>query len=529
MSIGTTSTKNRVAVVLAGLAFVFVLAVLWLKTGRLPAAAGGDEVWMGEGAYWILQTGVQRFDFLADEHGHQVVSTFQPISSFFSALAFALLGITPFSLMAQIPVVGTAVMALLVAICRRLGSPWALSILLPVSAWGLMMVERRLNTVRWEPMLAMWLLVAFLLLLAAKQSSSGLANLLRFAAGVSTTLAGVTYYPHAPFAVLAGTGAAFILANFRTLRGFIQGVWAFVLGGLVSGGIFLSWIGAHYEYFDKQVLAFGNEHYFRIGNLLWPLKALVPGAGTAMTDYVALWEHWFVLVVVLSAVFFLRDARWRAAAFMAVVMCGPVFLYRKPTADAAGGLFGALLLAGLAVYAPRLSLRRGASGILLALALLAVGRFGLMAYTTWAQADRRSYAIFEEKLMGALGPDHGKIATAQFAWIALREKKGAGEFNFIAKYGDPSYDYRSTALRTREGVESHTHIIVAEGYDGLIRTHYPDMAAAIEDGTFVKVTDIEMPGPKLPWAGAPVYECTVYRNTRLGPNGAGGGSGGAAD
>jgi hypothetical protein len=390
--------------------------------------------------------------------------------------------------------------------------------LVPVSAWGLMMVERRLNTVRWEPMLAMWLLLAYLFLLAARQSPSRMSNLLRFGAGVSTTLAGVTYYPHAPFAVIAGTGAAFLLAEFRSLRTFLRDTWAFAFGGLVSGGVFLWWIWSHYEFFDKQVLAFGNEHYFRLGNLLWPFVALVPRPGVALTDFVALWEHWLVFLVVIACVFVLRDARWRAVAFMALVMCGPVFLYRKPTADAAGGLFGAILIAGLACSSPRPLLRRGALVVLCALALLAVGRFGLMAYTTWIQADRRSYALFEQRLMDALGPNHGKIATAQFTWVALREQKGPGEFNFIAKYGDPSYDYRSTALRTREGVETHTHIIVAEGYDSLIRTHYPDMAAAIDDGTFTKVTDIKMPGPKLPWAGAPVYECTVYRNTKLVPN-----------
>jgi hypothetical protein len=39
----------------------------------------------------------------------------------------------------------------------------------------------------------------------------------------------------------------------------------------------------------------------------------------------------------------------------------------------------------------------------------------------------------------------------------------------------------------------------------------------LDDGTFVKVTEIIMPGPALPWAGAPIYDCTVYRNTTLLP------------
>jgi hypothetical protein len=515
--VGQFMKDNRLPLLLAAMAFAFILAVLWIKTGRVPAAAGGDEVWMGEGAHWILQDGVHAYDFLADEHEHQVVSTFQPVSAFFYAIVFALFGMTPFTLMMQIPVVGTAAMFLCVAICRRLGLAWWVSLLVPSAIWGLMMVERRFNTVRWEPMLVVWLLLAFLLLLVARQRPLRSANVLRFAAGACTAVAGVTYYPHAPFAVLAGTGAAFVLADIGTPRSFLRDVWAFAAAGLATGGVFLAWIFRNYEYFHKQVLAFGDEHYFRLGNLAWPFTALVPRAGASLSDLIALWEHWFVFGVVVASVFLLRDPRWRAAALMAVVMCGPVFLYRKPTADAAGGIFGLIVLAGLAAHAIYKLPRLAGYAALWLLAALAVGRFGLLGYTAYAQADRRSYALFEGQLREALGPRHGKIASSQFTWLALRAEKGRGEFNFIAKYGDPSYDYRSTALRTREGVETHTHIIVAKGYGDMLRKHYPEMQSAIDDGTFVEVTEIVMPGPALPWAGAPIYDCTVYRNTKLLP------------
>jgi hypothetical protein len=198
-------------------------------------------------------------------------------------------------------------------------------------------------------------------------------------------------------------------------------------------------------------------------------------------------------------------------------MCLPVFLYRKPVMDVAGGIFGVIVLAGMASEMRGKALRLAGYGVLWLLTLFAVGRFGLLGYTAYAQADRRSYDLFEEKLRGVLGPEHGKIASSQFTWLALRGEKGRGEFNFISKYGDPSYDYRSTALRTREGVATHTHIIVAKGYEQMIREHYPEMQAALDDGTFVKVAEIIMPGPALPWAGAPIYDCTVYRNTTLLP------------
>jgi hypothetical protein len=515
MSVEKQLKDSRWALVLAVLAFVFILAVLWLKTGRLPAAAGGDEVWMGEGAHWILQEGVHAYDFLADEHEHQVVSTFQPVSSFFYAIVFALFGMTPFTLMLQIPVVGTAAMLLCIAICRRLGLAWWLSFLVPSAAWGLMMVERRLNTVRWEPMVAVWVLLSFWFLLGAARNDAGRRLFLQAAGGVCATLAGITYYPHAPFALLALTGAAVILAGWSPVMGLPGRVWAYIVGGVASGGLFLSWIFRNYEYFDKQVVSFGDEHYFRLGNLLWPIKTLV--SPEAMGDWIALAEHIFFIVLAVWALAMLRDARWRAAAWIAIVMCLPVFLYRKPVMDVAGGIFGVIVLAGMACEMRGRALRLAGYGVLWLLALFAVGRFGLLSYTTYAQADRRSYDLFEEKLRGVLGPEHGKIASSQFTWLALRGEKGRGEFNFISKYGDPSYDYRSTALRTREGVETHTHIIVAKGYEQMIREHYPEMQAVLDDGTFVKVTEIIMPGPALPWAGAPIYDCTVYRNTTLLP------------
>jgi hypothetical protein len=515
MNVRTTSKGNRAALLLAVAALAFILAVLWLKTGRVPAAAGGDEVWMGEGAYWLLAEGVHAYDFLADEHGHQIVSTFQPVSSFFYAIVFTLFGMTPFSVMLQIPVAGTAAMALCVAICRRLGLAWWLSLLVPSAIWGLMMVERRLNTVRWEPLVAVWVLLSFWCLLGAARREGAYRVWLQAAAGVCATLAGITYYPHAPFVLMALIGAAVILAGCSPLAGLPGRMAPFMIGGVLSGGLFLAWIFRNYEFFDKQVLAFGDEHYFRLGNLLWPFIALVKPEG--LSDWIAISEHLVVVVLAVLAAITLRDSRWRAAAWVAIVMCGPMFLYRKPVMDIAGGIFGVIVLAGLVAHAAGRLPRMAGYAALWLLAAFAVGRFALLGFTAYAQADRRSYAVFESKLREALGPDHGKIASGQFTWLALREEKGRGEYNFISKYGDPSYDYRSTALRTREGVETHTHIIVAKGYGDMLRKHYPEMQSAIDGGTFVEVTEIVMPGPALPWAGAPIYDCTVYRNTKLLP------------
>ncbi len=497
------------------MAFVFILAVLWLKTGRVPAASGGDEVWMGEGAYWLLEKGVHRYDFLADEHEHQVVSTYQPVSAMFSALIFALFGMSPFTLMAQIPVAGTVIMVLLAAIGRRLGLAWWLSVLVPASVWGLMMVERRLNQVRWEPLVAMWVVLAFWLLLEARGADGWRRWILQALAGVASFLAGITYYPHGPFALLATTGAAFLLAGLTPWRSLPARLWAFVLGGVVSTVVFLSWLLRHYDYFHKQVVTFGDEHYFRLSNLAWPIVSLFRPEG--MADWLALVEHAGVIALAALAAIVLKDPRWRAVAWVAVVMCGPVFLYKRPTMDVAGGIFGVLLLAGLASHFQVRWGRWPALAALWLLAVVAAGRFALFGYTAYAQADRRSYAIFQERLEEVLGSDSGKVASSQFTWLALRAQKGPGEYNFIAKYGDPSYDYRSTALRTREGIETHRHIIVAKGYDGLIRDHYPEMQAAIDDGTFVKIAEIEMPGPALPWSGAPIYDCTVYRNRKSLP------------
>jgi hypothetical protein len=515
MSIATTSTKNRVAVVLAVLAFAFVLAVLWLKTGRVPAPSGSDEVWMGEGAHWLLKEGVHAYDFLADEHEHQVLSTFQPVSSLFYAAVFAVFGMSPFTLMLQAPVVGTVIMVLLVLVGRQLGFSRWITWLVPAAAWGLMMVERRLTIVRWEPLVAMWAVGAFYCLLRASQDEAGKQRIWLAAAGVITVLGGVSYYPHAPFVVLAMTGAVVLIfwaGNPLVLAG---KTWPFALGGLTAGGFFLTWIARNYEYFHKQVVAFGDEHYLSLQTLAWPVASLLRPPN--FQDWVALAEHAFVIAAALLAFFILRDAPSRATAWIAIVMSLPVFLYRKPIMDIAGGVFGVLVVALLARHWQGRWSGRLAALVLWGLAAVAVAKFALGGYTAYAQADRRSYALFEEKLRAALGPEHGKIASSQFTWLALREEKGRGEFNFISKYGDPSYSYRSTALRTREGVETHTHIIVAKGYEQMIRDHYPEMQTVLDDGTFVKVTEIIMPGPALPWAGAPIYDCTVYRNTTLLP------------
>jgi len=509
------SHRSGPAAMVAAVLFFLALAVIWLKTGRVPAASGGDEVWYGEGAYWLLKNGLIQFHFLADEHEHQVRTMFPPVASLFNALVFTIGGISPFTLMLQIPVLSTVVMVCLFFIGRRLAFPLWLAWLVPVAIWGLMMVERRLSIVRWEPWTAMWVVVAFHALLVAAQSEGWKRWLGQGLAGVFAVLAGVSYYPHAPFALLAVGGAAIFLAGIMPLTQLPARLWAFAVGGLCSGGIFLAWIFRNYDLFHKQVIAFGDEHYFQLESLLWPIITFFRPFN--FQDWLALAEHGVFIVLALLALFILRDPRGKAAAWVALVMSGPVFLYRKPIMDIAGGIFGVVVVALLACHWRGKWPGKIAVVGLWALAVAAMAKFAMGAHTFYAQADRRSYSLFEEKLSGALGANHGKIASSQFTWLALREKKGPDEFNFIAKYGDPSYDYRSTALRTREGIETHSHIIVAKGYESMIRNYYPEMQAAIDDGTFVKTTEIIMPGPTLPWSGAPIYDCTIYRNTRISP------------
>lgn len=511
MNTGTGHGAGRTAGILAALLGLFIVAVLWAKTGKVAAASGGDEVWMGEGAYWLLKEGVHRYHFLADEHGHQIVSTFQPISAAFTAVLFALFGLGPFTLMAQVPVVGTAAMVLLALIGRRLELPGWLCLLLPAAAWGLMTVERRLNIVRWEPMVAMWMLLAFWLLLEARGRKGAGAGWLRALAGVSVTLAGVTYYPLAPFCLLAGTGAAVLTAGVTPWREVPRRNAAFVAGGVVSGGLFLAWIFKNYEYFYRQVVAFGGEHYLSVANLLWPFVNLWrPGS---MVDWVCILEH-AGLAGLAGWIWFRRpDGPWRAAAWATLWMLAPIFLFRRPVMDVTGGLFGVLVLAGF--VAPG---RRWAAAALWLLALAGAGKFLLHGYTMVAQGEKRSYPLFQEKLLAVVGDGPGAVASSQFTWLALRERKGPKEYHFIAKYGDPSYAYRSTELRSAEGIRSLRYLILGDGFDDLIRIHYPEMQAAIDDGTFVQKARIEMPRQETPWSKAAIFECTVLENTGWKPD-----------
>jgi len=236
-----------------------------------------------------------------------------------------------------------------------------------------------------------------------------------------------------------------------------------------------------------------------------------------MVDWVCIVEHLVLAGLAVALWFFRPEGRWRAAAWGTLWMLAPLFLFRRPVLDVTGGLFGTLVLAGFVTAGGREGVRKAAAAALWLLALAGAGKFLLHGYTLVAQGEKRSYPLFQEKLLAVVdGP--GAVASSQFTWLALREKKGPDEYHFIAKYGDPSYAYRSTVLRSGEGIRSLRYLILGDGFDDLIRDHYPEMQAAIDDGTFVRKARIEMPRQETPWSKAAIFECVVYENTTWKPS-----------
>src|ERR1035441_7067666 len=62
------------------------LAINWWRTGRVPAASCGDEMWWSESAYWFLKEGTLRWDCMNDDRGCAVVSYWPPAAPLLQAL-----------------------------------------------------------------------------------------------------------------------------------------------------------------------------------------------------------------------------------------------------------------------------------------------------------------------------------------------------------------------------------------------------------------------------------------------------------
>jgi hypothetical protein len=490
------------------LAFALAAAVLVLRAGLYPAVMTGDEIWFAESALNLVRHGTPQRLIHADAVGSAEADFLPPVIMLVQAVAFRLLGLTPLAVAAQSIVAPLAVIGLLFAIARRAGVPLLWAGLAGFAALGSQSFLRASLYIRYEALVAVLFLVHVLATRRATERGGGAAwHVVR---GLALALAGLAYYPLAPFVGIAGL--ILELACWRPFGGWsarhAAGLLWLAAGFALPTALFGADVLGHPEIFAAQILGNGAANYLTFE---LPRRLLEP----------ALWrQSWDALpeLIGLIGLLVIAGGRWRAeGAWLrglwaaALITTAPVALYPFYPRLAAVPL--CLMLLILADWADRgaAAPRRLARAVLVAGAAAAAASCVLMVVTAMVQYEARRYEPVAAELV-RLTPDPGPIAIDQRAWLAFRAAEPTRELHHVvpAWAGAQVRIFESRILREPAG-GAHFRYVVLNAADATATiAATPALATAFAAGRFVEIGRVAPAFRALPWASQPPYDLLVY-------------------
>jgi hypothetical protein len=118
---GTPTSLSSKHINAAAILILFTfLVMLFVRTGVVPIASGGDDVWFSESAYWLLKDGQLRRPIHMNNMS-EYRDFLPPIPALFQAMSFSILGIDQLS-MAISPSVAIAIIIVFGLIAEKGGS-----------------------------------------------------------------------------------------------------------------------------------------------------------------------------------------------------------------------------------------------------------------------------------------------------------------------------------------------------------------------------------------------------------------------
>ena len=477
----------------------FVLLVLWLRTGLVPAASGGDEVWWSESGYHFWHEGTLRWGCIDDANGSAVVSYWPPIAPLIQAGLMKLFGLTAFGIYAQSSLVATALIGATYALGRALGLPKLRAVYAGCALLGLFMVERRLVQVRMENLTALAAVIYAAVIARASTERSG--QVRSIAAGAILGIGLLCYYPQSPFLLLAGA------ASLLPLRMTGRNLLAIALGTIVPLALAAIWVAPHWDLFRRQILAAGANDYWSIQNVLGPFRRVIPNGdyGNALQQC----EKWAVLLLGIYSVWTSRSATVRSVGVMTVAMSLPMFVYVDSPQVAAGALAIVLVfhLANECEGRRHLGWRLATLGLVVATAV----KTALLGYTAYAQYPGRSYRAVAAELRRIVPMDQ-PVAIGQRAWLGLRDQVADPKLQFLT-YNGPSLRQRPRAALAPDADRYFATLVLESHTLETLKIVYPWIGRGIETGEYQLVETIALPWTPLPWAKDPCYRLLVYRRS----------------
>jgi hypothetical protein len=412
------------------------------------------------------------------------------------ALAFAILGLTPFAVASQSVAAPLAVVALIHALARRAGAPFVWAGVASLAILGSQLFLRASLYIRYEALVAVCFLAY---LLATRIAETGGARGWHVARGALVALAGLSYYPLAPF-----VGVAALLFELPSPR--LGRLVRMAVGFAVPAAAFALYVARHPDVFAAQIIGNGSSNYvvFELVKHAFD-PALWRQSKDALPEFVGL------AVFLVAVGWRLRDeTRWvRQLYGAALITSVPILLY--PFQLRLLALPATLAVLIVAAWSAEARRRRVARGLLVAGLAAATASGALMLTTAIVQYDGRHYPTVAQGLARLItGP--GPVAMDQRAWLALRAADPARELHHVV----PGWSagqvriFESKILRD-PSQGSHFRYVVLTTIDAestIAAT--PALAAAFAAQQFVEIGRVAPPFRPLPWAGQPPYDLVVY-------------------
>ena len=485
-----------------------LLALLMIaRAGLYPAVMTGDEVWFAEAARNFIAHGIPQRLIHADAVGSSVADFLPPVIMLLQSASFLVFGLTPIGVAAPSAGVPLIVMVLVFFVARRAGASTAAAGFASVAIFGSQIFLRAGIYIRYEALVCAAFLAYLLATDQAERASGGRRTAWHFARGSLVAIAGLAYYPTAPF-----VGIAALLVEvwrWREARPQASGLAALVLGFALPILPFALYVASYPQIFAAQILENGAQNYSGfelIRRFLDP--ALWRQSRDAVPEMLGLLLY-FVLGFGLWA---RQSANQRLLLLLAAITALPALIY--PFQPRLLALPMLLALVTLALWAEdQLGwLGRLAKAALLAEVAAAVMMAGIILVTILVQMDGRRYDRITAEIDGLLR-EPGPVAIDQRAWLAVRAAQPEREVHQVMAAGaaDQVQIFESEILRDPSGGSHFQYLILNASDLGPTIAATPALKEAFAAGRFAVVARISPRFTPLPWASKPPYDLIVFQ------------------
>lgn len=490
------------------LGWLILAIVLLYRAGLYPAAMTGDEIWFSESAYQFLLDGVPRRAIHADANGSAVADFLPPIVMLTQAVSFLLFGLSAFSIGLPSALVPLGCSFLLYAAAKRWGAPTKAAGIAALALLGSQLFLRAGLYIRYEGLVVL----CFLAYLAPSGERPGgwAKELWR---GIALCLAGLSYYPTAPFVALAalavewGRWQRYPEAKPASLK---------AIGGfLIPTFLFVAYVASFPKEFAAQVLFNGSSNY-----LTFELPRRIADPSFWRSSAEAAPEILGLLILaVLAAVRWRReDTTGKLLWLVALILALPALLFPFQPRLLAGTMAISLLQLARWTHVPDWRRRIAWTGLVLG-GLACAAMASIMVTTIRVQALARDAGAFAPFVSDILRQP-GAVGIDQRAWLALRLTQPRREVHHVMpSWAPPQVSvFESEVLRDPNGGDRFAYLILdrttAEG--SIARS--PALKVAVEAKKLVPIAHIDGSVTPLPWSKTAPFDLIIYGP----PNQAGG-------